>query len=1040
MGRNVISRAGASPAASLNPLNSVGGRNVISRTGAPVGVTGPPAPSRSSSGGGLLGKLEGVGSAIEHGVASTAGKAADVTASVGTGLYDIGKNETQAISDDLHGRNQAVNQREWSDLLHGHLVRMFQEADKGDATPAARAVSDMEQATGSSVVKSATSPSYIARHPLTAALNDLMLVSGGATVAGKLGYLAKVADTARVAETGKLVTKGSDAARAAVAAGHTVAPLSAQEKATLALKAISPTHRVTQPERFLNVPKLTAPDGEGPAQLTREPVQIGTASQTPLLRAAQGLHDKVAQNALDNGTTAATQTRTARYAERRVAGAVGETARITRNVRAADVAKVARAATRRNLDQGVPRKLAELSMFLRSANVTGQEAADFWRSQAAAGVGDRIKTGAGTGQLRTARLAKLAQAVHDKGLIKLGDDGNVAVDAARYPKLAAADAAVKMGQETREGIVSSKGLMTQEGLQKRLDLVGEKILGDQARPGQGFVTLKTSVGRSPQSPVARSSGNVIPLTRPLSLGKPATGAGVAKALVPAKASQAVARGLQEALRFVNSDELRGQVAKLGSDVKRTGDDILIRDPAAEKAVSTLPQDIQQMLGRSESTLTEPADDTLRAAGRKLLERAIPGIQDEFAADKAAAIGGRAPKGYKWVPRQLVPDDLTSSVAARGKAEKFADAVNSAVTSATVYFKLGHLPTRFLTNLSTNAVQGSLAPGELSRSVRLARDLSPSQKTDLLAATGTHGYQALPHAGVGAVAKAATKGANWWARRVDAPFRLNAILYELRQVGIDTPAAVDKAIGQLKDPTRTGMSGAEISKLDGAVRRANRASIMYDGLSAAEKRYVARYVWFYPWTKGAARFAAHTAAEHPVKAATGAAIGQQGSRYRQQILGDVPSYELGLTPYTGGARPLTGTISSFTPYGTAGDVAQLVAHPLDPDQGVFGQFNPYYSALATLIADSMAGKKNPVGAAAHQAVEPTPELQAIDAYLRPPGPTRMFGVTPLGATDSRIAAVLSALARGIGGAAVPRPVNTSVLHKQAQQHPPFTSTR
>lgn len=977
--------------------------------------------------GGLVNDVKSGAKAVGHVVQAGAAKTADAAESLSTGLYAVGKNEVQATSDDLHGRNTAVNNREWSDLFHGHLVSMFHEADKGDATPAAQATSDFERSAGSSAVKSATSPSYIEHHPLTAVLNDLSLVSGGATMAAKLGYLAKISNAAKVAETGALVDRGGEAAKAAEDAGHTVTPLSAHEKATLAVKTLSPTHQVPVAERTLSVPKLETPEGEGPANLTHESVQIGTASKRPLYRTIQGLHDKFAQVALDGTAAGGKTSLTAKYAEKRVAGAVGESARVTRNVREADVAKVSRAT--HDLDKGVPTRLGELSMFLRSANVTGKEAADYWKNQAAQGIGDRIKAGAGVGQRRTAYLGKLAQAVHTKGLLKLDDTGNVTVDAEKFPKLHAADQTVAMGQDTREGILKSRDLMSPEGLQTRLDLVGKHILGDAARPGQGFVTLKTAVGRSPQSPVARSSGNVIPKTR-FSVGKTATGKGIGKGLIPVSTTKAVARGLHEALRFVNSDDLRGQVARFGSDVKRTRNDILIRDPAAPHAASELSQATKEILGRSESTVTEPGEDNLRLAGRKILEQHIPGLADNHAADRAAALGTRADEGYKWVPKRLVPDDLTSPVEARGKGEKFADTVNSAVTSATVYLKLGHLPTRLLTNLSTNAVQGSLSPGELKQSVTLAHALTDSQKTDLAAATGTHGYQALPHAGTGVISKIATKGANAWARKIDAPFRLNAMLYELRQVGIDTPEAIDKAIGQLKDPTRGGMSGSDIAKLDGAVRRANRASIMYDGMSAAEKRYVARYVWFYPWTKGAARFATHTVGEHPVKSAVGGQIAAEGSQYRNQELGPVPSYELGLTPISGGAHPLTSTFSSFTPYSTVGSVAELAAHPLDPDEGILGQLNPYSAAVAQLIAEAAAKKPNAIGDALHQAVSPTPEMQLVDAYLHPPGPNRMFQPTPLGVKDPHMAAVLSALARAAGGAAVPRPTNRSVLRSHA----------
>jgi hypothetical protein len=970
-----------------------------------------PAPAKKS-GGGLLGKVESVAHTVEHGAQSGLGKVADVTASVGTGLYQLGALETSAIKYDVEHPNLGKHES-FHDFLHG------------SNNPASHKLGQIEAEQGRQIVKSATSPSYIEHHPLTAGLNDLALLSGGLGAAGKVAYLGRVANAARVAETGDLVVEGSDAAKAAQAAGHTVTPLTAAEKTTLARQTL--TRHLPVAERALNVPKLVAPEGEGPARLTHEPAQIGTAAQGALARTGQKLHDAIAQKALDNNVSVAKPSLTARYAERRVAGAVGESARVTRNVRNADVTKVT--ASARDLDKGVPSRVGELAMFLRSANVTGKEAADYWGRQAAAGVGGRVKLGRGLGQRQTAVLAKLAQRIHDQGLLTQDETGNVAVDAAKFPKLAHADSALQNAQGTRENILRTHDLMTDEGLQTRLDLVGQKMLGEDARPGQGFVTLRTAVGRSPQSPVSRARGPVIPLAKRLSVGKKATGAGVAKGLIPARTSTAVARGLHEALRFMNSDDLRGQVARYGSDVKRSGDDVLVRDPSADKA-GGISEQMKQVLGTAESTVTEPSQDRYRSAGRELLEKAIPGLRDNYAADRDAALGTRATEGHKWVPKRLIPDELTTSVEARGKVEKFADAVNSAVTSATVYLKLGHLPTRLLTNLSTNAVQGSLSPGELRRSVEMADKLSDGQKLDLAAATGTHGYQALPHAGAGTIAKIASKGASAWARHIDAPFRLNAILYEMRQAGIDTPEAISKAIGQLKDPGRSGMSASEISKLDGAVRRANRASIMYDGLSAAEKRYVARYVWFYPWTKGAVRFAGHVVADHPVKAAAIGQIGQQGGAYRDQVLGPVPNYELGLTPFSNGREPLTGTLSSFTPFSTVGDVAQLAQHPLNKDQGVVGQLNPYYAAIATLASEAQAGKKHALSDALHEAVQPTPEAQIVNAYRHPPRPTQMFGPTPTGVHDPREASVISSLIRALGGAAVPRPTRRSELLRAA----------
>lgn len=1044
----------AAQLAGVAPIKSSGAPTPAELAG--VSGTQGPVASSHSSGGGLLGFVHDVGNIVGGGtraaVGDALGKVADTTEGIGTGIYQLAKASkvpqtlaafpaTVAEKPSLLAHPEALahsyGQHLNTDLFGGSPSAVLKQYGNVATNPVgeykAEAKTDpFVQDVAAMGKQTLTSLEHPGRDPFQTALTAATLLSAGAGGAARLAYAARALDAARVGSTGELVVTGSDAAKAALAAGDTVTPLTNAEKVTLIRRAGSPGYKPPTTQRFLNQPvaKLVHPAvegerAEGPAavEIGHKPVQL-QASGSHLYRGAQGVGDKVMQKALDNGVTAARQTRTAKFAERRIAGALGESERISRNVAGAEATRVAR--SMENLDKGVPRRVGQLATFLRSANVTGEEASKYWADQAAKGIGDRVKLGPGAGQRATVLLSKLAQRIHDQGLLKVGDDGNVVVDEAKFPKLAVADKTVAGGQATREGILGDKALMTPEGLQTRLNLVAQRMGVD--REGQGFTSLKTESKRSAQSPVARSNGTVIPLTKRLSLGKTATGAGVAKGLIPANTALVVARGLHDALRFVSSDRLRGRVAKLGSDIKRTGDDILARDPES-KTQAEIPQDVKEMLGRSESTLTEAEHDTFRTAARKLLEDHIPGLKDNFEADRAAGLGTRAPEGYKWVPKQVVPDDLTSSVEARGKVEKFADAVNSAVTSATVYFKLGHLPTRLLTNLSTNLVQGSLAPGELRATVSLANDLSDAQKMDLTAATGTHGYQALPHAGTTRIAKIAGKGANAWARHIDAPFRLNAVLYELRQVGYDTPALIDKAIGHLKDQTRDGMDAASASKLDWAVRRANRASIMYDGLSAAEKRYVARYLWFFPWVKGAARFVGHTIEEHPFKAEAISQTGVLGARDRQNALGTVPPYEFGLTPLTGGQSPLTSNFSSFTPFSTAGNVAQLIQHPLNPDQGVEGQMNPFYAAITTLLTEAKEGKPHALRDALTQAVSPTPELQAVNAFRHPPGPTKMFGATNLGTGGSaREKALLSALARALGGTAVPRPTRKSALAK------------
>jgi hypothetical protein len=998
----------------VNPLL---GNAPASAGGNPL-LSSAPAAAPSSGGGGFLSDLThplrtaehvkndvtGAAHTAVHAVDDTITKGADVAASVGTGIYKLGKD--------------ALDPKDSQEAPFWTVKGWEQLADPKtyESDPLGKDVGAMAKQTATSVV-------HPGRDPIQTAITGLMLLSGGTTMLAKMGYASDALRASHIASTGQLVLDDSPAADAARAAGDDVTPLTKAQKMQLVVKTLNPRNKVPMPERTLEVPKLVAPSpvdaaegsasaasdavkgsvAEGPAKLVKTPIHL-TASHVPLIRAVQELHDNILQHSLDSGGKIGTK-----IADLRTRGALDEAATRTADIRAVTGQRLFTAS--KHLDDGIKTPQAELALFLRSANVSPAEAADFWKSE---------------GNLKDAAAA---QAIHDKGLLEIGEDGKMRVNAEKFPKLAATDQAVKSAQTIREGVISKYKLMTKQGQATRINLVPETMRSEVARnaetgarEGQGYTSLKTSLARPSSTKFSRAAARIIPKAKRLSMGKEATGTGIAGGFIPASTTQAVARSLHDALRFVNSDELRQMTAKLGSDVKRTGDDTLIRDPE-EHGSTTIPTHIKELLGVNKSTLSKADEEAAHGALKNLIHSALPHLENPEEDDKLG-IGTRAPAGYKFVRRGQLPDSLTSSTAARRGIERAADTVNSAVTAATVYFRLGHLPTRLLTNLSTNLTQGSLAPDEIGKTFKLARALSDEQKQELVAATGTSGYQALPHEGEGVVSKIAASGARRWARRVDAPFRLNSILFEMRQIGIDTPEAVESALKQLRDPSRAGQSGADIAKLDGAVRRANRAAIMYNGISAKEKQYVSRYMWFYPWTKGATRFALHTIAEHPGKSVAGYAVGKQGSALRSKDLGAVPPYELGLTPFGGGSNPLTSTFSSFTPYDTIGQVGQILQHPLNTDTGLLGQLNPVYNALATLVQGKGIGK------AASNAFEPTPEFQSVNAALHPPRPGQMFGDTPTGIHDDRLAAVASALLRAIGGAGVPRPTNTAELHKAA----------
>jgi hypothetical protein len=553
--------------------------------------------------------------------------------------------------------------------------------------------------------------------------------------------------------------------------------------------------------------------------------------------------------------------------------------------------------------------------------------------------------------------------------------------------------------------------------------------GESARPGRGFVSYKLEQKNAPASPAAASPGSVVGETKSPIANHTFTGEGLAKGYVPKDITGPAAQNFRQIMRFVNTSERRAQAIRLGSPVKQTSRDVLVRIPGVEH--DKIPAAVHEILGTSR--LNVDKINGLHAALEDYKQGLIPGLKDRFARDNtmpvgtsaedaAAAHGIEAPKGYVWVDRHFLGDLARAPRGPRGLIGRQVDNINSAVTAATVYFKIGHVGTRVLTNAVTNIIQGSASPLQIKASNQLWHSLDDTQKAEALAATGEHGFAAMPHAGVSRVSRVAGKGASWWARHADAPFRFNSLAYEARKAGFDTTEKFQYLLEKLKDPT--GLDAAQTAKIEWVGKRANREAIAYDRLSAGEKQYLAGAIWFYPWVRATGSFLGNTILEHPYKAAVGGTLAKQSEQTQQRELGDLPSYERGLVKLAGGEKPLVADFSTFSPFATPADIL---------DAASVGQaasmLNPVYGglALAATRQNSFGQHSNhPISDAISQVFSPTPEAQILTGFLhRNKNQSRkMFPQSPgLGGTETP-------LLRSIIGPAMPRRMNLTAAHSAA----------
>jgi hypothetical protein len=210
-------------------------------------------------------------------------------------------------------------------------------------------------------------------------------------------------------------------------------------------------------------------------------------------------------------------------------------------------------------------------------------------------------------------------------------------------------------------------------------------------------------------------------------------------------------------RFEATDALRRRAIATGSTVRRSNRDVLIRVPGEEAARSARrlegdPQpravDGRHSRGARRARADAAATEEGLAAAHRMFARTSSTGSRRRRTPGDRRQGGT---GYRWVDENVIKglqDEARPKGGPGAGLGRVVDNVNSAVTSLTVYFKIGHIGTRVLTNASTNLIQGSLAPTEFGKSIRLWKALSPEDKARMLAGAGQHGFAALPHEGVG----------------------------------------------------------------------------------------------------------------------------------------------------------------------------------------------------------------------------------------------------------------------------------------------------
>ena len=769
-------------------------------------------------------------------------------------------------------------------------------------------------------------------------------------------------------------------------------------RAGAAAKALA--KKPVMPNRIIKVPTLQG-NKAGVLDKATHDVQF-TAAQRPFARLIQEGHDKLLQRSLDKGTNVgAKETLLKKYADRRVSHAMSEQWRRGENM---DVLPQMIHEAGKHFGPGLSRKEGNLAIGLRSAQVLPHELKTRLDEVAHEHPGNYDSN---------QKLAALARSLHEKNVLIQNKAGKVVINKKLYPQLAKADKLAKLGQVARNKVLLDYGLMTPEAMHQREALIAEVARSEAARGedglrhGDGYFNLQLSrkkMARFPR-PAAATSGVI---------GKPlasfidkhgATGEGVLKGLVPDDIMSGIARSVKEASSYKQKMIARDQLHSIGSDVSLHPNDVAVRDPKV--VAQQMSTRTKQAVGQEHSTL-----DTIDGHEHNILDNFKSYMNDVMNPRQAGSVGIREP-GVRWVPEHQV-GDLGRSAAPRGPLSKKMDAVNSAITSGTVYAKPSHVPQRYVTDATTSLLSGALtSPATHAYLKSLKGVLSEKQLVEANQAGGLHGYLALPHEGESWAAKAASWGANFFANHIDAKFRLMNLAHEARKAGIP-PEEFHKLLKFAADPSKR-IKIADAQKYTQVLNRSDRVSMMYDGLTPKERAVVSRAIWFYPWMKAATRYGGHVAAEHPLATAAGIAVGKQGEKFQKHQLGALPGFGFGYIPLDGGKS--TSSAGWLEPFNTTGQAIQAVAHPSNIAQNL----NPATQAAAALFGlGGGASSGNPLSDIAG----PLPEFSIFKDMLNPKYAEKKTHLFPHSPSQDW-------LTRFFVGPTYPKRTNKKTLHKDAR---------
>jgi hypothetical protein len=254
------------------------------------------------------------------------------------------------------------------------------------------------------------------------------------------------------------------------------------------------------------------------------------------------------------------------------------------------------------------------------------------------------------------------------------------------------------------------------------------------------------------------------------------------------------------------------------------------------------------------------------------------------------VGSGIPRTAWKAHASTVLDELkeTAHPTRVGKAERnsvrvgrVAAEISDALKTALIFARPAYIAGQWLGNTAMSLIhQGAYAPSNLARSAFASRIMNRGELDTLDSLTGMSRIEAHFEAG-SAVSAVVRPVVSVMSKAADTPFRRGAVLHEMRRDGHRSLKDIKAIIAR----ARKGDQEA-IEYLANVGARAKQHVLDFRRLSDAEKTFVSRIVFVYPFVKAGGRYSKEFAGRHPVLTGLTAPVGAIGEEHAPE---GVPGY-------------------------------------------------------------------------------------------------------------------------------------------------------